>query len=66
MRSRELLQILNEKGCTQVRQKGSHLRVECSKCKGTIPMHKGEDLAPGTLRNIERQLEPCLGKNWLK
>jgi predicted RNA binding protein YcfA (HicA-like mRNA interferase family) len=30
-----------------------------------VPVHGGEDLAPGTLRAIERQLEPCLGKGWL-
>jgi len=27
---------------------------------------KGEELGPGLLRSIERDLEPCLGKKWLK
>jgi len=29
------------------------------------PIHRGKDLPPGTLRAIERDLEPCLGKKWL-
>jgi hypothetical protein len=28
--------------------------------------HSGEDIGPGLLRAIERDLEPCLGKRWLK
>jgi len=28
--------------------------------------HTGEDIGPGLLRQIERDLEPCLGKGWLK
>ena len=28
------------------------------------PVHAG-DLTPGTLRSIERDLEPCLGPKWL-
>jgi predicted RNA binding protein YcfA (HicA-like mRNA interferase family) len=32
----------------------------------TIPRHQGEDIAVGTLRAIERQLEPCLGRRWLR
>jgi predicted RNA binding protein YcfA (HicA-like mRNA interferase family) len=31
----------------------------------TVPIHKGEDIPRGTLRAIERDLEPCLGKGWL-
>jgi len=37
----------------ETRQKGSHIRVECGRCM-TL------------LRRIERDLEPCLGKGWLK
>ncbi len=50
----------------QVRQKGSHVRVQCGKCSTTIPVHAREDLGPGLLRAIERDLEPCLGKGWMK
>jgi predicted RNase H-like HicB family nuclease len=32
----------------------------------TVPVHAGEDIGPGLLRCIERDLEPCLGKGWLK
>jgi predicted RNA binding protein YcfA (HicA-like mRNA interferase family) len=66
MTARELRQILKAHGCVEVRQTGSHLRVECGKCVTTIPVHAGEDIRPGTLRAIERQLEPCLGRRWLR
>jgi predicted RNA binding protein YcfA (HicA-like mRNA interferase family) len=66
MTSRDLRRLLKELGCIEVRQHGSHLRVECGRCVTTIPVHKGEDRRPGTLRQIERDLEPCLGKKWLK
>jgi len=49
----------------EVRQVGSHLRVECGTCRTTVPVHRGEDLKPGTLRAIERDLAPCLGERWL-
>ena len=65
MMARDLRRTLKDKGCAEVRQKGSHLRVECGKCRTTIPVHAGEDIKPGTLRQIERDLEPCLGKGWL-
>jgi hypothetical protein len=29
-------------------------------------VHSGEDLGPGLLRAIERDLEACLGKGWLR
>ena len=35
-------------------------------CRTTVPVHAGEDLKPGTLRAIERDLEPCLGEHWLR
>ncbi len=66
MKARDLRRILKQFGCAEVRQKGSHLRVECRKCVTTVPVHAGEDLTPGTLRNIIKDLEPCLGKGWLK
>jgi hypothetical protein len=49
-----------------VRQKGSHLTIRCGICQSVVPVHAGEDLKQGTLRSIERSLEPCLGKGWLK
>ena len=41
-------------------------RHECGRCVTTVPVHAGEDIGPGLLRRIERDLEPCLGKGWLK
>lgn len=65
MTSKDLLRILRQKGCVQVRQKGSHATVQCGQCKTTVSVHAGHDIAVGTLRSIERALEPCLGKGWL-
>jgi len=65
MTARELRRILKSKGCVEVRQRGSHLRVRCGECLTTVPVHKGEDLREGLLRRIERDLAPCLGEGWL-
>lgn len=55
-------------GCTKVRQKGSHARYvsPCGKCFTTVAMHSAKDIKQDTLRSIERQMAPCLGKNWLR
>jgi predicted RNA binding protein YcfA (HicA-like mRNA interferase family) len=65
MKARELLRIIKSLGGEEVRQKGSHIIVQVGACTTVVPAHAGEDLKPGTLRAIERQLEPCLGKGWL-
>ena len=65
MKARELRQILRSKGCVEVRQRGSHLVVQCGTCQTVIPVHAGEEIGPGLLRAIERQLAPCLGDGWL-
>jgi predicted RNA binding protein YcfA (HicA-like mRNA interferase family) len=53
--------------CKLLRQKGSHARFvsPCGRCFTTVPMHGKKDIPPGTLRAIERDMEPCLGKGWL-
>ena len=66
MTARDLRKILKSLGCVEVRQKSSHLVVQCGQCLTVIPVHKGEDLGKGLLRAIERDLEACLGKAWLK
>ena len=66
MRAKELLRKLKDLGCDEIRQKGSHVRVRCGVCFSTVPVHSGEDIGPGLLRAIERDLEPCLGKGWLR
>jgi len=62
----ELLRMLRSLGCVEVRKRGSHVRVQCGECSTTVPVHAGEKLGKGLLRAIERDLEPCLGKGWLK
>ncbi len=53
--------------CSRVRQRGSHVVVRCpGGCQTVIPVHAGEDVSSGTLRAIERSLEPCLGKGWMQ
>jgi predicted RNA binding protein YcfA (HicA-like mRNA interferase family) len=66
MKTREFLRLLLSLGCVKVRQKGSHLMVRCGSCQTVVPVHAGEDIGTGLLAAIERQLEPCLGKGWLK
>lgn len=66
MRARELLKILRDKGCVELRQEGSHVRVQCGKCFTTVSTHKGEEIGKGLLHKIERDCEACLGKDWLK
>jgi predicted RNA binding protein YcfA (HicA-like mRNA interferase family) len=64
--SRELRRILKRLDCVEVRQRGSHLIVRCGKCQVVVPVHQGEELGPGLLRSLFRDLEPCLGKDWWK
>jgi predicted RNA binding protein YcfA (HicA-like mRNA interferase family) len=61
-----LLALLRTYGCVEVRRRGSHVRVRCGVCSTTVPVHAGEDLGPGLPRAIERDLEHCLGKGWLR
>jgi len=63
---KNLLRLLRKRGCVELRQKGSHVVVQCNKCQTVVPVHVGEDLGPGLVRAIERDLEPCLGKGWLQ
>ncbi|MCC6748356.1 MAG: type II toxin-antitoxin system HicA family toxin [Deltaproteobacteria bacterium] len=65
MTGKNLLKLLRSLGCVEERQAGSHVRVRCGKCYSTVPVHAGEDLGKGLLRQIERDLEPCLGKRWM-
>lgn len=62
--ARRLAQILRRSGCEVVRQKGSHQVWRCRECQTVVPVHSG-DIPKGTLRSIERDLEPCLGPKWL-
>lgn len=64
MTARVLIRKLRERGCVSMRQWGSRQIWRCDSCQTVIPVHAG-DLTPGTLRSIERDLEPCLGPKWL-
>jgi predicted RNA binding protein YcfA (HicA-like mRNA interferase family) len=65
--SRTLIRILRDAGAEEVRKgKGSHVRFRVGAWSTTVPVHRGEDLSPGLLREIERNLAPCLGKDWLR
>jgi len=68
MTGKDVLRRLRSLGCRELRQHGSHVRVvsPCGRCHTTVPMHAGDDIPPGTLRAIERDMEPCLGKGWLR
>jgi len=65
MTAKDLRRRLKLRGCVELRQRGSHLRVACGTCTSTVPVHAGEDLGPGLMRQIERDMEPCLGKRWV-
>ena len=54
MTGRETIRRLTGLGCVVERHRGSHVRVRCGPCRTTVPVHRGRDLPPGTLRAIER------------
>jgi predicted RNA binding protein YcfA (HicA-like mRNA interferase family) len=46
--------------------KGAHVRFSIGGRNTTVSVHKGHDIPRGTLRGIERDLEPVLGPGWLR
>ena len=66
MTSREVLRRIRQRGGEPVKlhQVGSHAKYEVGGCRTIIPVH-ARDIPTGTLRAIERDLEPCLGRRWL-
>lgn len=67
MTSRQVIRELQRRGCVEVRQTGSHkmFRSACGKCRTPVADHAGVDIPRGTLAQIERNMDPCLGKKWL-
>ena len=74
VRAREVNRRIERLGGVMVRQVGSHRRyaVTFTDSAGTrmtvattVAQHAG-DVPAGTLRAIERDLEPGLGKGWLR
>lgn len=71
---REVIRIIERHGGVLLRQRGSHRQYEARmtladgtqvSARTTVAQHAG-DVRPGTLRAIERDLEPVLGKGWLR
>lgn len=61
---KKLRKMLLDRGCEHLRTKGSHESWRCGSCVTTVPHHT--NVAPGTLRNIQENLAPCLGEKWLE
>jgi predicted RNA binding protein YcfA (HicA-like mRNA interferase family) len=60
-----VVRVIERLGGVLVRRKGSHAIYRTPDgCQTVVPLHTG-DIPVGTLRAIQRQLEPCLGKGWL-
>ncbi len=56
--SRRLVTIAEKVGFTKIRQTGSHARyIHSDGRKISIPMHAGENIHPGLLRKILRDLQ---------
>lgn len=64
MTARDLAKRLKRLGVEYREARGSHRLYRIAGCTTVVPMHRG-DIPKGTLRKIERDLEPCLGKKWL-
>jgi predicted RNA binding protein YcfA (HicA-like mRNA interferase family) len=73
--AREVIKRIEELGGYHVRTRGSHATYEAVvrrneedeivlTARAQVPIHRG-DVAPGTLRSIQRQLEPVFGEGWL-
>jgi predicted RNA binding protein YcfA (HicA-like mRNA interferase family) len=74
MTAREVIRLIERNGGVLLRQRGSHRHDEARAtladgtevtARTTVALHVG-DVRPGTLRAIERDLEPVFGKGWLK
>jgi len=71
VRVRDINHRIERLGGKMLRQRGSH-RVYWAICpdgssvQTVVPQHVGRDVAPGTVRAIEKDLEPAFGKGWLK
>ena len=68
------MRLIERNGGIRLHQRGSHRQYEARviladgtevTARTTVAQHVG-DVRPGTLRAIERDLEPVFGKRWLK
>jgi predicted RNA binding protein YcfA (HicA-like mRNA interferase family) len=70
VRARAVNRAIERRGGVHVRTAGSHRWYRAVSTDGrtlgtAVPQHPG-DIKPGTLRKIERELEPAFGKGWLR
>ncbi|GGM27923.1 hypothetical protein GCM10011608_10940 [Micromonospora sonchi] len=73
MKAREVNRRIEHLGGKHTRQRGSHRMYEASTthngenvtARTTVAQHPG-DIPNGTLRAIERDMEPVFGKGWLR
>lgn len=64
IRRNELLDYFrNKTGCRVLPPANGHFLVYCGACSVVIP--DDEQLTTTTANEIERRLEPCLGRNWM-
>ncbi len=61
--AKDLRRLFRSLGCVDTRRHGSHLPVECGQCVTTC---RCTARTSGLLRRIERDLETCLRKGWLR
>jgi predicted RNA binding protein YcfA (HicA-like mRNA interferase family) len=69
MNAREVVSKITSNGGYFVRQRGSHALYRAQRgalvAQTVVAMHPG-DIPKGTLRAIERDLEPVFEKGWLR
>ncbi|MDH6180406.1 putative RNA binding protein YcfA (HicA-like mRNA interferase family) [Microbacteriaceae bacterium SG_E_30_P1] len=69
MNARDVNRRIEERGGVVLRQKGSHrfyrVEVDGAIAHTTVPQHAG-DIPKGLLAKIQRDMEPALGKGWLR
>lgn len=59
MTSRAVRKKLRQAGCKEIRQKGSHVQVQCPPQgkQTTVPVHGSKDIKKGTLKGMEKSLD---------
>ncbi|TAM71174.1 MAG: addiction module toxin, HicA family [Microbacteriaceae bacterium] len=69
MKAREVNRMIERAGGVLLRQRGSHrfysVTREGQTARTTVPQHRG-DIPLGLLLKIQRDLEPVLGRGWLR
>ncbi|MQA86215.1 MAG: addiction module toxin, HicA family [Streptosporangiales bacterium] len=69
MKAKDVNRAIERRGGYVIRQVGSHRRYEAvsgeTKCRTVVSQHPG-DMPKGTLRQIEKDMEPVFGKGWLR